>query len=171
MPDTNRGPLIISSCVTVVSLAFVAVALRIYVRVCMIRSLGYDDFVILLAMVRAVNSPSQFPLADQLGPLHHRPWFNLRRGQEWSGSSCSLPLARKYLHWSDVQLYHSATVPMVHHLRKDLHRPVLATVDSEQTLSLVPVDLHWFSDILYRRLLLDYRLAMPPSSSSLGSNC
>lgn len=50
-PDTNRGPLILAVCGSLVGLATVTVLLRLWVRVRMIHQTGWDDFFILAAAV------------------------------------------------------------------------------------------------------------------------
>ncbi len=51
LPDENHGPAILASCATVTVLALTAVVTRMWVRVIMIRSVGWDDYFIIAAMV------------------------------------------------------------------------------------------------------------------------
>ncbi len=51
-PDENRGPEILAVCGSLVGLAVVVVALRIWVRARMVKHIGADDWTIIGAMVR-----------------------------------------------------------------------------------------------------------------------
>ncbi|KAF1919770.1 hypothetical protein BDU57DRAFT_152359 [Ampelomyces quisqualis] len=48
--EPNRGPDLQAVCSTFVTLAFMATALRIYVRTCLVRAFGWDDFFMVLAL-------------------------------------------------------------------------------------------------------------------------
>lgn len=50
-PDVNRGPEILGICGTLVAFALVMVVLRIWVRASMIRHVGWDDYIMIAAMV------------------------------------------------------------------------------------------------------------------------
>jgi L-lactate permease len=50
-PDENRGPEILAVCGSLVGLALIVVALRIWVRAKMVRHMGSDDWAIIAAMV------------------------------------------------------------------------------------------------------------------------
>jgi hypothetical protein len=52
-PDENRGPEILAVCGSLVGLALVVVALRVWVRAKMVRHMGSDDWTIIAAMVCA----------------------------------------------------------------------------------------------------------------------
>lgn len=54
----NRGPQLQAVCSTFVSLAFVSVLLRIYVRLRLVKAFGWDDWFMVLAMVRRANIQS-----------------------------------------------------------------------------------------------------------------
>jgi len=51
LPDVNKAPQIIGAVVTTTALALVIVALRLYVRIYMLRSASYDDCFIIIGMV------------------------------------------------------------------------------------------------------------------------
>lgn len=63
-PDDNRGPEILSICGAMVSIALLTVILRIWVRARVIGEMGWDDHVIIAAMVR--HHLSFFPFGRQL---------------------------------------------------------------------------------------------------------
>lgn len=50
-PDVNRGPEILAICGSLVGIALATVILRIWVRAAMIKHLGWDDYVMMVAMV------------------------------------------------------------------------------------------------------------------------
>ncbi len=50
-PDENRGPEILAVCGSLVGLATLVVALRIWVRARMVKHIGADDWTIIAAMV------------------------------------------------------------------------------------------------------------------------
>lgn len=51
MPDENQGPVILGATLTVTIAALITMATRLYVRTRMIRNIGWDDYVMTLAMV------------------------------------------------------------------------------------------------------------------------
>lgn len=51
----NRGPELSAVCLTFVSMAFVTMLLRGYVRLFMVKQFGWDDFAMLLATVRTLS--------------------------------------------------------------------------------------------------------------------
>ncbi|KAI9675737.1 MAG: hypothetical protein M1817_001104 [Caeruleum heppii] len=53
-PDENQGPRILAVCVTTTVLAFVIVCLRLFTRIKVVRSVGWDDYVILLTMAVSI---------------------------------------------------------------------------------------------------------------------
>jgi hypothetical protein len=50
-PDVNMGPKLLAATGVVTAFAFISVVLRMYVRAVMIKSVGWDDKFILMAMV------------------------------------------------------------------------------------------------------------------------
>jgi hypothetical protein len=56
-PDINRGPMILASTGVVTAFAFIAVVLRMYVRAVIIKSVGWDDKIIVMAMVSSLSRP------------------------------------------------------------------------------------------------------------------
>lgn len=62
-PDVNRGPEILAVCGAMVGLALAVVAVRIYVRVAMVKHMGADDWTIVAAMV---NPQTSWPPEAQL---------------------------------------------------------------------------------------------------------
>lgn len=55
-PDVNRGPEILAICGSLVGVALVVVAVRIYVRIAMVKHMGADDWTIVAAMVRFLTT-------------------------------------------------------------------------------------------------------------------
>ena len=53
-PDVNKGPQILWVIAMTTSLALIVVAMRLYVRIWMLRSAGFDDYFILAAMVNPI---------------------------------------------------------------------------------------------------------------------
>jgi len=51
LPDDDKGPSILSATAAMTALAALAVCLRVYVRTRIVRSVGMDDYVMLLALV------------------------------------------------------------------------------------------------------------------------
>ena len=51
-PDVNRGPEILAICGSLVGVALVMVLIRIWVRIKIVRQLGWDDYFMIAAMVR-----------------------------------------------------------------------------------------------------------------------
>lgn len=51
--DVNKGPVVLAITYVTTSIALVAVALRMFVRVKIVKSVGWDDYAILLASVSA----------------------------------------------------------------------------------------------------------------------
>lgn len=51
LPHDNRGYVLISAVVVVVSIASLSTALRIYTRACLLKKVGADDYLALLALV------------------------------------------------------------------------------------------------------------------------
>jgi hypothetical protein len=51
MADENQGPVILGSTLTVTIAALITMVTRLYVRVRMIRNVGWDDYVMISAMV------------------------------------------------------------------------------------------------------------------------
>ena len=51
LPDDDKGPSILSATAAMTALATLAVCLRMYVRTRIVRSVGMDDYVMLLALV------------------------------------------------------------------------------------------------------------------------
>lgn len=56
-PDVNRGPEILAICGSLVGVALFTVALRIWVRAAMIKHVGWDDYIMVAAMVSAPTAP------------------------------------------------------------------------------------------------------------------
>jgi hypothetical protein len=54
-PDINHGPKLIASTAVVTAFAFIAVVLRMYVRVVVIKAVGWDDKFTVLAMVSSLS--------------------------------------------------------------------------------------------------------------------
>ncbi|TQN66406.1 hypothetical protein CSHISOI_09012, partial [Colletotrichum shisoi] len=54
-PTNSRGPMLVGVTSFVLSVAFVAVSLRIYVRTCLIRQVGMDDWASVIAFVNVKN--------------------------------------------------------------------------------------------------------------------
>lgn len=50
-PHDNRGYVLISAVIVVVSIASLSTALRIYTRACLLKKVGADDYLALLALV------------------------------------------------------------------------------------------------------------------------
>ncbi|KAG7105419.1 hypothetical protein HYQ44_016731 [Verticillium longisporum] len=63
--DVNRGPQILGVCGAMVGLALVFVVLRVYVRVAIIRKLGWDDYCMIVAM--AVMFAEMMVILPQVG--------------------------------------------------------------------------------------------------------
>ncbi|KAG7129156.1 hypothetical protein HYQ45_011577 [Verticillium longisporum] len=63
--DVNRGPQILGVCGAMVGLALVFVVLRVYVRVAIIRQLGWDDYCMIVAM--AVMFAEMMVIISQVG--------------------------------------------------------------------------------------------------------
>ncbi|RNJ59498.1 hypothetical protein D7B24_002504 [Verticillium nonalfalfae] len=63
--DLNRGPEILGVCGAMVGLALVFVVLRVYVRVAIIRQLGWDDYCMIVAM--AVMFAEMMVIIPQVG--------------------------------------------------------------------------------------------------------
>ncbi|EEY15739.1 conserved hypothetical protein [Verticillium alfalfae VaMs.102] len=63
--DVNRGPEILGVCGAMVGLALVFVVLRVYVRVAIIRQLGWDDYCMIVAM--AVMFAEMMVIIPQVG--------------------------------------------------------------------------------------------------------
>ena len=55
-PDVNRGPEILAICGTLVGIALAMVILRIWVRAVMIKHMGWDDYIMILGMVRTTTT-------------------------------------------------------------------------------------------------------------------
>lgn len=51
LPHDNRGYVLIIAVVVVVSIASLSTALRIYTRACILKKVGADDYLALLALV------------------------------------------------------------------------------------------------------------------------
>jgi hypothetical protein len=49
--DINKGPLVLALCTVTTSVALIAVGTRIFVRVRIVKNVGWDDYTILGAMV------------------------------------------------------------------------------------------------------------------------
>jgi len=58
LPDDNHGPRLIAATAVVTMMALISVILRIWVRAGIIKSVGWDDRFIVLAMVRRLSLPS-----------------------------------------------------------------------------------------------------------------
>ena len=58
----NRGPELQAVCSTMVSISFISVALRVWVRARIIKAFGWDDFFMVLALV---SQPERLPLEYQ----------------------------------------------------------------------------------------------------------
>lgn len=54
LPDVNKGPQILGAIVTTTILALIVVAMRLYVRIWMLRSASFDDYFIIAGMVNPV---------------------------------------------------------------------------------------------------------------------
>jgi hypothetical protein len=63
-PDENRGPEILAICGSMVAVALASVLLRIWVRARVIGEMGWDDHVIIAAMV----SHESFPFVGMAFP-------------------------------------------------------------------------------------------------------
>lgn len=62
-PDVNRGPEILAVCGSLCGLALLTVVLRIWVRASMIKHVGWDDWVMVAAMVRSPGLNATIDLA------------------------------------------------------------------------------------------------------------
>jgi hypothetical protein len=51
VPDENLGPVILGATLTVTIAALITIATRLYVRLLMIRNVGWDDYVMISAML------------------------------------------------------------------------------------------------------------------------
>lgn len=51
-PDESKGALGLAVISTVVGLALVAVLLRLYTRICIIKNTGWDDYLAIISFVR-----------------------------------------------------------------------------------------------------------------------
>lgn len=58
--DINKGPLVLALAIVSTSLALLAVGTRIFVRVKIVRSVGWDDYAIVVAVV-STSAPVQWP--------------------------------------------------------------------------------------------------------------
>jgi len=54
-PDVNKGPQILWVTSTTTILALLVVAMRLYIRIWMLHSTGFDDYFILAAMVNPIS--------------------------------------------------------------------------------------------------------------------
>lgn len=54
-PDINHGPKLLAATGVVTAFAFIAVVLRMYVKAVMIKSVGWDDKFIVMAMVSSLS--------------------------------------------------------------------------------------------------------------------
>lgn len=75
LPDDDKGPSILSTTAAMTALATFAVCLRMYVRTRIVRSVGLDDYVMLLALVYK-SEPFVFDVEvvtnTLAGAVHHR---------------------------------------------------------------------------------------------------
>lgn len=54
LPDENKGPQILGAVAATTILALIVVAMRLYVRVWMLRSASFDDYFIVASMVNPI---------------------------------------------------------------------------------------------------------------------
>ena len=62
----SEWPLIVAVCITLSTIMTMCVALRLYVRTYMIKSLGTDDYVIIFSMVRTSLRTDLYPALIEL---------------------------------------------------------------------------------------------------------
>lgn len=62
--NENRGPELFAVGVTLVTAAGIAILLRCYARICLVKNFGFDDYCMLAAMVRSPSLASIW-LLDQ----------------------------------------------------------------------------------------------------------
>lgn len=55
-PEANRGPQILGVCVSCISLALLIVAIRVWVRIAMVKHFWLDDYVIVAAAVSVLKT-------------------------------------------------------------------------------------------------------------------
>lgn len=58
MAGENKGPILLAVTILCYCLAFVGTAARIYVRNCLVNLMGWDDYLIIAALVSVPNSHS-----------------------------------------------------------------------------------------------------------------
>lgn len=76
--STSRGHVQVAVAVTFLTLAWVSVAVRMYVRTLMIKNIGWDDWWMLLAAVSTLKLLTLCYSADGRGNRHRSPCTALR---------------------------------------------------------------------------------------------
>lgn len=89
----NKGPHVIIGCLTVAVLATIAVVLRFSARRLQKSTIGADDYLILLALVRSLSltcfSHADFPEAFRMGDLcSYISWYYMLLDYDSTGDSC-----------------------------------------------------------------------------------
>ena len=56
VPNEDQGPVILGATLTVTIAALITIATRLYVRLSMIRNVGWDDYVMISAMLLVSHS-------------------------------------------------------------------------------------------------------------------
>jgi hypothetical protein len=54
LPDVNKGPQILGAVATTTILALIVMAMRLYVRIWMLRSASFDDYFVVAGMVNPI---------------------------------------------------------------------------------------------------------------------
>lgn len=72
VPDEDQGPVILGATLTVTIAALVTMVTRLYVRSVMIRNVGWDDYVMMSAML-LVGQPAFYLLRESYSPVTAAP--------------------------------------------------------------------------------------------------
>ncbi|KAI1763533.1 hypothetical protein GGR53DRAFT_531481 [Hypoxylon sp. FL1150] len=75
-PDLNEGPRILGAVVLTTTCALVVVCARLYVRLCMTRSIGTDDYVMIAAMLLSLGGMGVVIASVRYGAGRHAAYLN-----------------------------------------------------------------------------------------------
>ena len=122
LPHENEGPNILAATLTVTIVALLTFATRLYVRLRIIRNVGWDDYVMAFVMVlvgrRAIHHlVGSDSVAVYCRPMSHHPRGLLWRWEAHLGYSVS-PFFRVV----QAQLHNTAHLPHCHMRRQNIHR-------------------------------------------------
>lgn len=82
MAGENTAWVALTTVVLLSTLAVASVALRLYTRIVLVKSLGIDDYTVLIALVRCpVGTPPQLGVVIESLLCYHRAALHSRRGR------------------------------------------------------------------------------------------